>query len=252
MKIISYNVNGIRAVLNKDFIQWLQLSNPDVLCIQESKAALDQINQKLFEEIGYQSFWFPAERKGYSGVGIITKLKPKNVIYGCGIEKFDAEGRVIRLDFEELSVLSVYVPSGSNINRLGYKLDFCRDFLEYIKNLETCIPNLVISGDFNICHEAIDIHDPVRLQHVSGFLPVEREWMTDFIKECQLIDSFRYMNPNPGNYTWWSYRQNSRARNKGWRIDYNFITQSLQPFLKRSIILKDVVHSDHCPILIEV
>ncbi len=252
MKIISYNVNGIRAVLNKDFTTWLQSANPDVICIQESKAMADQIDRQKFAEIGYESFWFPAQRKGYSGVGIATKVQPKNVVYGCGIEKYDCEGRIIRVDFDEFSVISVYVPSGSNIDRLGYKLEFCYDFLKYIKELEKSIPNLVISGDFNICHEAIDIHDPVRLQNVSGFLPIEREWMTNFMKECKLIDSFRFLNPNPDQYTWWSYRQNSRARNKGWRLDYHFITETLESQLKRSVILKDVIHSDHCPILIEV
>lgn len=252
MKIISFNVNGIRAVLNKDFIPWLIAADPDILCIQEGKATIEQIDHGKFEELGYGSYWSPAERKGYSGVGILSKIPPKNIVYGMGIEKFDAEGRTIRLDFDDFSVFSVYVPSGSNIERLGFKLEYCYDFLGYIKNLEKTNPNLVISGDFNICHKPNDIHDPVRLQHVSGFLPVEREWMTKFIEDCRLIDSFRFFSQEPDNYTWWSYRQNSKARNKGWRLDYNFVTESMKNRLKRSVILREVSYSDHCPILLEI
>lgn len=252
MKIISYNVNGIRAAFTKDFIGWLQLANPDIICLQESKAGNDQIDIESFEKIGYHSYWNSAVRKGYSGVGIASKKKPKQVVYGMGIERYDVEGRLIRADFEDFSVISVYVPSASNIERLGFKMEFCIDFLNYIKNLEKSIPNLIISGDFNICHHAIDIHDPIRLANVSGFLPMEREWMTNFIKECNLIDSFRYFNQQPNQYSWWSYRQNSRARNKGWRLDYHFITKSLENSLKRAIILPEVKHSDHCPVFIEL
>lgn len=252
MKIISYNVNGIRAAFTKDFIGWLQLANPDIICLQESKAGNDQIDIESFEKIGYHSYWNSAVRKGYSGVGIASKKKPKQVVYGMDIERYDVEGRVIRADFEDFSVISVYVPSASNIERLGFKMEFCFDFLNYIKNLEKSIPNLIISGDFNICHHAIDIHDPIRLANVSGFLPMEREWMTNFIKECNLIDSFRYFNQQPNQYSWWSYRQNSRARNKGWRLDYHFITKNLENSLKRAIILPEVKHSDHCPVFIEI
>lgn len=252
MNIISYNVNGIRTAFNKDFIGWLNHAAPDVLCIQESKAQPDQIDIPGFEEAGYQTFWNSAERKGYSGVGIATKIKPKKITFGMGIEKYDIEGRVLRADFEEVSVISVYVPSANNIDRLDYKLEFCEDFLNHIKKIKEEIPNLIISGDFNICHEAIDIHDPVRLKNVSGFLPIEREWLTKFMKECELIDSFRFFNHQPNNYTWWSYRQNAREKNLGWRLDYHFATKSLEKKLSRAIILKEVVHSDHCPILVEL
>lgn len=251
MKLITYNVNGIRAAFTKDFLGWLKVADPDIICIQESKAGNDQIDIESLEKIGYHSYWHSALRKGYSGVGIASKEQPKNVIYGCGIESYDNEGRIIRLDFEEYSVISVYVPSASNIERLEFKMEFCYDFLNYIKNLKNEIPNLLICGDFNICHEAIDIHDPVRLKNVSGFLPMEREWLTNFINECELIDTFRFFNDQPDNYTWWSYRQNSRAKNKGWRLDYNFATYSLKDKLTRSVILKEVVHSDHCPVLTE-
>ena len=252
MKIISYNVNGIRAAFTKDFMLWLNAANPDVICIQESKAQIDQIDIKSLEEAGYHSYWHCAQKKGYSGVGIASKVAPKQVIYGCGIEHYDNEGRVIRADFEDFSVISVYVPSASNIERLDFKMQFCYDFLNYIKELKKEIPNLVICGDFNICHEAIDIHDPVKLKNVSGFLPMEREWMTAFINECELIDSFRYFNNQPDHYTWWSYRQNSRARNKGWRLDYHFVSQSLKERLSRALILNEAFHSDHCPVLVEI
>lgn len=252
MKIISYNVNGIRAAFTKDFLGWLDAASPDIICIQESKAGIDQIDVKSLENLGYHSYWHSAIRKGYSGVGIASKVAPKQVIYGCGIEQYDSEGRIIRADFEDFSVISVYVPSASNIERLDFKMQFCYDFLHYIKELKKTIPNLIISGDFNICHKAIDIHNPEGLKNTSGFLPMEREWMTQFIEECELIDSFRFFNDQSDNYSWWSYRQNSRARNKGWRLDYHFVSHSLKEQLKRAAILKEAVHSDHCPVLVEL
>ena len=163
----------------------------------------------------------------------------------------DTEGRIIRADFENFSTVSVYVPSATNIDRLDLKMQFCYDFLDYIKELRKEIPNLIISGDFNICHQAIDIHDPIKLSKVSGFLPMEREWLSKFIEECSLIDSFRYFNREPHQYSWWSYRANARANNKGWRLDYNFVSQNIEKQMKRAIILKEAVHSDHCPVMVE-
>lgn len=252
MKIITYNVNGIRAAFTKNFVGWLEVANPDIICIQESKAGNDQIDIESLEKIGYHSYWHSAQKKGYSGVGIASKVKPNYVEYGCGIEQYDSEGRIIRADFDGFSVISVYVPSASNIERLGYKMEFCHDFLHYIKKLKATIPNLVICGDFNICNKAIDIHNPEGLKNVSGFLPMEREWMTNFIEENELIDSFRFFNDQPENYSWWSYRQNSRERNKGWRLDYNFVSYSLKEKLSRAVILKEVFHSDHCPVMVEL
>lgn len=252
MKIISYNVNGIRAAFTKDFLGWLKAANPDIICIQESKAGNDQIDIESFEKIGYHSYWHSAQKKGYSGVGIASKVLPRNVVYGCGIEHYDSEGRIIRADFEDFSVISVYVPSASNIERLGFKMEFCYDFLGYIKKLKNEIPNLIISGDFNICHKPIDIHNPVGLKNVSGFLPIEREWLSKFLEECGLIDSFRFFNSQPHHYSWWSYRAGSRERNKGWRLDYNFVSRSLEHKLARAVILKEVSHSDHCPVLVEL
>lgn len=252
MRIISYNVNGIRAAFTKDFLGWLTVADPDVICIQESKAGNDQIDIESLEKNGYFSYWHSAQKKGYSGVGIASKVKPFHIEYGCGIEHYDSEGRIMRADFEEFSVISVYVPSASNIERLDFKMKFCHDFLVYIKELKKTIPNLIICGDFNICHEAIDIHNPKGLATTSGFLPMEREWMSAFLRECELIDSFRHFNSEPDFYSWWSYRQNARANNKGWRLDYNFVSSSLKERLSRAVILKEAVHSDHCPVLVEL
>ncbi len=252
MKIISYNVNGIRAAINKGFLDWLQLVNPDVICLQEIKAQKDQLDLRLFEKAGYTyNFWFSAERKGYSGVAILSKIEPNNVVYGTGIDYMDEEGRNIRADFNGLSVMSLYLPSGTNIARLEHKLQYMADFQEYVNNLKQEKPNLIISGDYNICHKAIDIHDPIRNANVSGFLPVEREWIGNFI-DSGFIDSFRHFNKEPHNYTWWSYRANARANNKGWRLDYHMVSKPLQEKLKRSVILPEAKHSDHCPILVEV
>ncbi|MCF8713888.1 exodeoxyribonuclease III [Joostella atrarenae] len=252
MKIISYNVNGIRAALKKGFLEWLQSADPDVICLQEIKANKEQLDLSVFEEAGYPyHYWYSAQKKGYSGVAILSKTEPKNVTYGTGIEHMDFEGRNIRVDFDTCSVMSLYLPSGTNLARLEHKLMYMADFQEYIDTLKKDIPNLVICGDYNICHEAIDIHDPVRNAKVSGFLPVEREWIGNFI-DSGFIDSFRHFNKEPDNYSWWSYRANARNNNKGWRIDYNMVAEPLQEKLKRAVILPEAKHSDHCPILVEI
>lgn len=251
MKIISYNVNGIRAAMRKGFTEWLIQTNPDVICLQETKATEEQVDIIALEEAGYPyHYWYSAEKKGYSGVAILSKIEPKHIQYGTGIDYMDAEGRNLRVDFEECSVMSLYLPSGTNPERLEHKLTYMDDFLEYTEKLRKEIPNLVICGDYNICHQARDIHDPVRLKTVSGFLPVEREWLSRFI-DSGFIDSFREFNQEPEHYTWWSYRANSRARNKGWRLDYHMITEPLRVNLKRSVILSEAEHSDHCPVLVE-
>lgn len=237
--------------MRKGFIEWLQQANPDVICIQETKANMDQVEVDQIEAAGYHHYWFSAQKKGYSGVAIFTKEKPKNIAYGTGIPSMDFEGRNIRVDFENVSVMSLYLPSGTNIARLEHKFEFMALFQDYINELKKEIPNLVICGDYNICHEAIDIHDPVRNKNVSGFLPVEREWIGNFM-ESGFIDSFRHFNKEPDHYTWWSYRANARANNKGWRIDYNMVSQPLQENLKRAVILPEAMHSDHCPHLVEL
>jgi exodeoxyribonuclease-3 len=251
MKIISYNVNGIRAALNKGFIDWLKSVNADVVCLQEIKAMKEQLDLEVFEDAGYKyNYWFSAQKKGYSGVAILSKTKPNHVEYGTGIASMDFEGRNIRADYDGISVMSLYLPSGTNDARLQHKFDYMDMFQEYISELKKEIPNLVILGDYNICHEEIDIHNP-KMKGVSGFLPEERDWLGRFINNG-FIDSFRHFNNEPDNYTWWSYRANSRNNNKGWRLDYGMVSKPLQEKLKRSVILSDAVHSDHCPIMVEI
>ena len=252
MKIISYNVNGIRAAMKKGFLEWLVTVSPDVVCLQEIKANEDQLDLSLFEDVGYTyNYWFSAQKKGYSGVAILSKTKPDAVIFGTGIEYMDFEGRNIRAEFGDISIMSMYLPSGTNMDRLGHKLQYMADFQEYTNVLRKTNPNLIILGDYNICHKAIDIHNPVGLKNTSGFLPVEREWIGEFINNG-FVDSFREFNSEPDNYTWWSYRANARNNNKGWRLDYGMVSEPLKNRLKRSVILSEAKHSDHCPILLEI
>ena len=251
MKIVSYNVNGIRAALKKGFIDWLEASNPDVICIQETKAHKEQLDVELFEQAGYNyHYWFSAQKKGYSSVAILSKHEPKHVESGTGIESMDFEGRNLRLDFDDFSVMSLYLPSGTNDARLDFKLNYMDEFQEYVNDLKKDIPNLIICGDYNICHEEIDIHNP-KMKGVSGFLPVEREWIGSFI-DSGFIDSFRYLNKEPNHYSWWSYRANARNNNKGWRIDYNMVSEPMKDRIKRAYILPEAKHSDHCPIVVEI
>jgi len=252
MRIISYNVNGIRAAISKGFLNWLQQANPDVICLQEIKATEDQIPLLDVELSGYPyHYWFPATKKGYSGVAILSKIKPNKVVFGTGIDHMDFEGRNLRADFDDFSVMSLYLPSGTNIDRLDYKFQYMDEFQEYITNLKKEIPNLIICGDYNICHEAIDIHDPIRNKTVSGFLPEERAWLDKFMKNG-FIDTFRFFNKEPHHYSWWSYRANARANNKGWRIDYCLASEPLKDRLRRAVILPEAKHSDHCPVLVEI
>ncbi len=252
MYIISYNVNGIRAALTKGLTDWMAAEQPDILCIQESKAQPEQIPLMEFEALGYHSYWFSAQRKGYSGVGILSRREPDHVEYGMGIEKYDAEGRVIRADYGELSVISVYHPNGSGSEeRHFFKMDWLNDFLVYSKELEKTRPRLVIAGDFNICHKEIDIHDPVRHARSSGFLPEEREWLSRFV-DSGFTDTFRKFNQDPHQYTWWSWRANARQKNLGWRIDYNMTSNNLVSDLKDAGIMPEVKHSDHCPAWVKI
>ena len=233
--------------MKKGFVDWLSDESPDVICIQETKANKDQVDFELIEDLGYKTYWFSAQKKGYSGVAIFSKLTPNHVEYGTGIDYMDLEGRVLRIDFDEVSVMSLYLPSGTNTDRLEFKFRFMDDFKEYIYSLNKEIQNLVICGDYNICHNAIDIHDPIRNKNVSGFLPEERKWLDLFIGN-DFIDSFRHINKSPHQYSWWSYRANSRANNKGWRIDYNIVSKPLENKISNSEILSKVFHSDHCPV----
>ncbi|CAM3571909.1 exodeoxyribonuclease III [Flavobacterium gelidilacus] len=252
MKIISYNVNGIRAAIKKGFIEWLQQANPDVICLQEIKANEDQIPTEEITNAGYPyQYYFSAQKKGYSGVAILCKTKPNHVEFGAGIEHIDFEGRTLRVDFDTVSVMSLYLPSGTNIERLDHKFMFMDDFQSYINELKKEIPNLMICGDYNICHEAIDIHNPVQNKNTSGFLPEERAWLDKFMKSG-FIDTFRSFNKEPHNYSWWSYRAGARGNNKGWRIDYCLANENLKDRLTRALILPEAKHSDHCPVLVEI
>lgn len=252
MKIISYNVNGIRAAMNKDFAGWLKSENPDILCLQELKALPEQVETTVFEDLGYKLYWAPAEKKGYSGVAIFTKIKPLHIEYGCGNPLYDSEGRVIRADFEDFSVMSVYMPSGTSGDaRQDFKYEWLDFFFDYANKLKQEHPNLIISGDYNIAHKEIDIHNPVSNKNSSGFLPEERAWLTKFI-EAGFVDTLRAFNQNPHEYSWWSYRANSRANNKGWRIDYHITSKEMTDRLIAASILNQAVHSDHCPIVLEI
>jgi exodeoxyribonuclease-3 len=250
MKIISYNVNGIRAAITKGFVTWLQEENPDIVCIQELKADIEQVDLKEIFALGYEVFWHSAQKKGYSGVAIFSKVRPNNVSVGCGIDKYDAEGRVLRADYDGFSVMSVYMPSGSSGDeRQAFKMDWLADFQNYINTLKIEFPHLIISGDYNICHKAIDIHNPKGNTTSSGFLPEEREWMKGFVN-VGFVDSFRAINADPHHYSWWSYRAGARDKNLGWRIDYQMVSEALAEKIQHASILPDVKHSDHCPIVL--
>jgi exodeoxyribonuclease-3 len=253
MKIISYNVNGIRSATTKNFLGWLEATDADMICLQEVKALPVQIPEiiTVIEQLGYHHYWFPAEKKGYSGVAILSRIKPNHVVYGCGEEWIDKEGRILRADFDTFSLMSVYLPSGSSGDeRQVKKYAFMSFFQNYISALRSTHPNMVISGDYNICATPMDIHNPKSNANSSGFLPEEREWMAMFL-ESGFIDTFRHFNKDPHQYTWWSFRANSRAKNLGWRIDYHLATLPMLAKLKNVTILPDAVHSDHCPVLLE-
>lgn len=253
MKIITYNVNGLRSALSKGFTDWLSEEQPDVLCLQETKAQPEQIPTLEFEALGYRSYFFSAKKKGYSGVAILTRREPDHVEYGMKISKYDDEGRFLRADYGDLSVVSVYHPSGTTgEERQAFKMEWLEDFHQYVLDLMQSRPKLILCGDYNICHRPIDIHDPVRNATNSGFLPEEREWMSRFL-DSGFIDTFRHFHPEaPHCYTWWSFRANARANNKGWRLDYCMSTPAVTPLLKDARILPQVKHSDHCPAVVEI
>lgn len=251
-KFVSYNVNGIRAAINRGFLKWLLAVDADVIGLQEVKCLENQIDMNIIKDLGYHVYWHPAVKKGYSGVAILTRIKPDHVEYGMGLNAYDDEGRIIRADFDGLSFLCVYFPSGSSGDlRQRFKYQFLDDIYGYSQDLIIQHPNMIMSGDYNICHRPIDIHNPVSNKNSSGFLPEEREWMEKFIMSG-FNDSFRHLNAEPHHYTWWSYRANARNNNKGWRIDYHMTTSPLVNRIKRSVILPEAIHSDHCPVYLEL
>lgn len=254
MRIISYNVNGIRAAINKGFLDWLMTDPADVICLQEIKANQENIDREKIEALGYYVYSYSAQKKGYSGVAILTRIRPDAVVYGSSIEQSDYEGRVIRADFGDVSVFSAYFPSGtSGEERQNYKYTWLAEFHEYLEALRVARQCLVICGDYNIAHQEIDIHDPKSNKNSSGFLPKEREWMTQFLANGY-TDTFRHLHTDKAHhYTWWSQRFPSvRLQNKGWRIDYISVTDNLKEKIKDAQILPDIRHSDHCPIYVDI
>ena len=251
-KIISYNVNGIRAATNKGLLDWVKKNDFDIVSVQEIKALKEQAPLAMIEELGYHHHWHSAEKKGYSGVATFSKKEPDNVVIGCGIEKYDREGRILRTDFGEVTLLNCYFPSGTTGGiRQDFKYEFLDDFFKWISKLKKERPNLIIVGDYNIAHTEMDIHNPKSNKNSSGFLPEERAWMTKWF-ESGFTDAFRYLNPDLVQYSWWSFRANARANNKGWRIDYQSVSDNLKEKIKQSFQINEAVHSDHCPVFLEI
>ncbi|CAN5524360.1 exodeoxyribonuclease III [soil metagenome] len=254
MRIISYNVNGIRAAINKGFLEWLATDPADIICLQETKAMKENVDCTKIEALGFDTYWFSADKKGYSGVAVFTKIKPGNVQFGNGTMQSDAEGRVIRLDFGDITLLNAYFPSGtSGDERQAYKYQWLDEFLEYLEVLKQTRPKLIITGDYNIAHHPIDIHDPKGNKNSSGFLPEERAWM-DKLLAHGFADTFRSLHPQEAHrYSWWSQRfPTVRLQNKGWRIDYISVTENLRSKIVGADIYPDVKHSDHCPVYVEL
>jgi len=252
LKIVSFNVNGLRSALTKGFYEWLKAEQPDMLCLQETKIQPGQIDPWIFESLGYSHYWNYAQKKGYSGVAILTKNKPDEVKAGIGKEPYDSEGRVLTAHYPEFTWVCAYFPSGTMGDvRQEVKMAFLEEFLQYLKNLKNTHPRVIISGDFNICHKPIDINHPERHTKMSGFLPEEREWMDRFVAEG-FVDTFRVFNQQPEQYTWWSFRAGAREKNLGWRIDYHFVTENMRPHLAGAAILSSVYLSDHCPVVLEL
>ncbi|KAA6441593.1 exodeoxyribonuclease III [Dyadobacter flavalbus] len=253
MQILTYNLNGIRAALKNGLIDWLRTMPADILCFQEVKATPDVVDLAGFAELGYELIgWHAAEKKGYSGVAIFSKIVPDYVFHGCSIPVYDQEGRILRADFGDITILNCYFPSGTSGEiRQGVKMEFLRDFYEWVYELRKERPNLIICGDYNIAHTEIDIHDPVRNKKMSGFLPEEREWLTKWF-DNGYTDAFRFKNPDRREYSWWTYRAGARANNKGWRIDYISVADTIKDRIVASRLYNDAVHSDHCPVWLEL
>jgi exodeoxyribonuclease-3 len=252
MKITTFNVNGIRSALNKGLAEWLKDHNPDILCLQEIKLSETQLVEPIFTALGYHCYWYPAQKKGYSGVAILSKTKPDNITYGIGINQYDAEGRTIIATFDKFHVVCAYFPSGTTGDiRQVIKMNFLDDMYAFIHSFEKSNKPLLLCGDVNICHKEIDIHNPKSNANSSGFLPEERAWVGKFI-DSGFIDCYRHINTNPHQYTWWSYRAGARGKNLGWRIDYIFGSADIEKTILNSNIHAEVIMSDHCPVSLEL
>jgi exodeoxyribonuclease-3 len=252
MRILCWNVNGIRAVEKKGLYNWFMQEKPDILCLQEIKAMPDQFPPHLRNTPNYNVYISSAERKGYSGVATYTKSTPLKIEKGFGVEKFDIEGRILITEFPDFFLFNIYFPNGKkNQERLEYKLDFYNTFLAYADNLRAQDKNIIVCGDFNTAHKEIDLARPKENSKISGFLPIERAWIDTFI-DHGYIDTFRLYNKNAEQYSWWDFKTRARERNVGWRIDYFFINKEFQNHITNSFILQDVQGSDHCPVGIEI
>ena len=250
--ILSYNINGIRSAVKKGLLDWLDEQQFDVVCLQETKASEDAVPTLLIESLGYKHYWHSAKRRGYSGVATFTKQEPRKVFYGFGIDEFTAEGRVLRTDFDDWTLLNVYFPNGgSGDERQAFKMRFLDSFIASVQTLRESRPNVIVAGDYNIAHQKIDLNNPSRNKNTSGFKPEEREWMSHWT-ESGMIDSFRQMHPDTVSYTWWRVTQFARESNKGWRLDYQCVSDALADRIIRAEHLQDAHHSDHCPVLLEI
>jgi exodeoxyribonuclease III len=250
--LVSWNVNGIRSVAGKGLLEWLDRTQPDILCMQETKAHPDQLTPEIREPAGYYSYWASAQKKGYSGVGVYVKKRPLSYSF-LGREEFDSEGRVQVLEYREFTLINAYFPNSQEAAsaRLQYKLAFCGAMLLFCNRLRKQGRHIVLCGDYNIAHKPIDLKNPRANENNAGFLPEERAWMDTFIA-AGYTDTFRMFNQNPGNYTWWSYRFQARAKDIGWRIDYIFVNQEFQDRVREARILKDVMGADHCPVQLKI
>ena len=252
MRLLSWNVNGIRAAQRKGFVDWVSQNGPDILCIQETKASPEQLSEELTAMPGYHVYFSSAERKGYSGVATYSNVKPQNVAHGLGIEKFDNEGRILRMDYADFTLFNIYFPNGkSSEERLDYKMEFYDAFLEHLGQLKRQGRNVVVCGDVNTAHKEIDLARPKPNEKISGFLPVERAWMDQWVSHGY-VDTLRMFNQEPGQYSWWDARGGGRSKNVGWRIDYFFVSESMKDKVTGAFIMPDVMGSDHCPIGIDL
>lgn len=252
MKIFTFNVNGIRAAIKKGLLEWLATENPDILCLQEIKLSETEVVEDLFKDLGFHCYWYPAQKRGYSGVAILSKIKPEHIEYGMNVEQFDNEGRIIRADFKNFSLVCAYFPSGTTGDiRQDLKMKFLGHVDRHIAELKKIQPKLILCGDVNICHTEIDIHNPKGNKNSSGFLPEERAWVGSFLA-TGFIDTFRHFNKSLHHYTWWSYRAGARSKNLGWRIDYLFASNEMEEMLDCAAIHQNVNLSDHCPVSLEL
>jgi len=252
MRLLSWNVNGIRAVHKKGFVDWVKEAKPEILCLQETKAQPEQIPAEISELTDWHQYWRSAERKGYSGVGLLTKMKPKEVRFGLGIPEFDTEGRTIIAFYDEFVLFNIYFPNGQqSAERLDFKMRFYDAFLNVADELRKESYSIVICGDVNTAHTEIDLARPKANEKTSGFLPEERAWMDELVSHGYL-DTLRLFADEGEKYSWWSFRARARERNVGWRIDYFFVSENMRSRVKDAFILDDVMGSDHCPVGIEL